>query len=691
MPLGLRLNTALLSPLRNLSKSVEDGASARERLSSGLRINKASDDAAGLAVANSVDIDRRVYAQGLRNVNDGISYLNVAEGAVTEMGNIVTRLKELTSQGSSTTISSAQRDAINGEVNALSQEYNRILRYASFNDIDLLSDSNSSLTIGTGYSGANINLDLSVGRATLEANRELGGSGLASGDTIWPSALSYDGRYVGFYTVSGTLVGGDVNGHTDFFIQDMETGAVELVSQSTAGVQGNGTSSEGVISDDGRFVAFYGNVGNNNLVVGDVNGVADIYLRDRTLDTTTLVSVSTGSVQANQASEDASISGDGRYVVFTSTATNLVAGDSNGVSDIFLRDTVAGTTTLVSKSSAGTIGNAASVNGEISSDGRYVVYMSDANNLVSGDANGSGDIFKYEIATGTTTRVSLTAEDAEVVGVVNFASISADGRYVSFSATGSFTSDSTGGYVNVFRKDTETGEVVLVSKNVSGSSPNGDSNFSKLSADGQFIAYRTAATNIVAGDTNGFTDVVVTDIQSGITRFVSASDSGVQGDGDSGVGEAPLISGDGQKIAFITSANNLISGGTLGGAQAGIYATNPLFRDNVVNLMAGISVATAGQASSSLDRLDEYENEVVNLISVIGAASSRLSYASSNLSSTEISLDDAYSRIMDADIAAEATRVVQADLRTQSGLVAVQQAGKLSQLALDLLQNSFGD
>jgi flagellin len=167
MPIGLRLNTAQLTPLRNLSKSVAEGESARERLSSGLRIIKASDDAAGLAVASRVDLDRRVYNQGLRNVNDGISYLNVAEDAANELGNIVTRLKELSTQASSTTLATGERSSLNKEATSLSQEYNRIIRYVSFNNKDVLSTSEASLSIGAGYSGASINLNLAAGRGNI--------------------------------------------------------------------------------------------------------------------------------------------------------------------------------------------------------------------------------------------------------------------------------------------------------------------------------------------------------------------------------------------------------------------------------------------------------------------------------------------------------------------------------------------
>jgi flagellin-like hook-associated protein FlgL len=689
MPLGLRLNTALLSPLRNLSKSVEEGASARERLSSGLRITKASDDAAGLAVANSVDIDRRVYTQGLRNVNDGISYLNVAEGAVTEMGNIVTRLKELTNQGSNSTLGSAQRDAINGEVNALSQEYNRILRYASFNDIDLLSASNSSLGIGSGYSGANMALDLSVGRSTLAANTELGGSGLVAGNNVLPTAVSYDGRYVAFWSNSSTLVLGDTNGLNDGFLQDTQTGTVVRLSVSTAGVEGNSATNSIAISDDGNYAAFYSTA--TNLVIGDANVQNDVFIRNIQAGTTELVSVSSAGVQSNGQSDGESISADGRYVVFRSDGTNLVAGDANGVSDIFLRDTVAGTTTLISKSSSGVIGNGLSQEAKISADGRFVVYQSSSTNLVSDDTNGMIDIFKYEIATGTTTRVSVDENGQEVYSynALN-ASVSADGRYVSYSSGGSFDSQLTGGLMNIWRKDTETGEVVRVTK-VDLSISNGASDRSLISADGQFVTYYSSATNLVSNDTNGYRDVFVTDVASGVSRIASRSDAGAQADADSAIGDYPLISGNGQKVVFETTANNLISGGTLGGARAGIYATNPLFSDNVVNLMAGISVATADQASSSFEMLDNYQDEIINIKGVIGAYSSRLSSASATLSSSILSFEDAYSRIMDADIAAEATRAIQADLRTQSGLVAVKQAGKLSQLALDLLQGSFGD
>jgi Tol biopolymer transport system component len=171
-----------------------------------------------------------------------------------------------------------------------------------------------------------------------------------------------------------------------------------------AGTQGDGDSNNPSISTDGRYVTFYSAAA--NLVAGDTNGMFDIFMRDRQTGTTTLVSRDSTGVEGDGDSQYPSISADGRYVAFQSYATNLVAGDTNGMFDIFMRDRQTGTTTRVSRNSAGLEGDAGSFDSSISADNRYVVFDSTATNLVAGDTNGKTDIFVRDRQTGTTTRVS---------------------------------------------------------------------------------------------------------------------------------------------------------------------------------------------------------------------------------------------------------------------------------------------
>ncbi len=204
-------------------------------------------------------------------------------------------------------------------------------------------------------------------------------------------SISADGRFVAFFSDATNLVAGDTNGADDVFVRDRKQGTTERVSVSSAGEQANAGTvrpPDPSISADGRFVAFESYA--SNLVAGDTYGTWDVFVRDRSAGTTELVSVSTAGEQGNDGSGDPSISADGRFVAFESSATNLVAGDTNGADDVFVRDRQAGTTELVSVSTAGRQGNAVSPmprrspRTAASSPSRPM-----PSNLVAGDTNGT--------------------------------------------------------------------------------------------------------------------------------------------------------------------------------------------------------------------------------------------------------------------------------------------------------------
>jgi Tol biopolymer transport system component len=216
--------------------------------------------------------------------------------------------------------------------------------------------------------------------------------------------LSADGRYAAFDSSATNLVSGDTNGMRDIFVRDRAAGATYLVSKNSTGAQGNSNSYKPSISADGRYVAFDSSA--TNLVSGDTNGKSDVFVRDRAAGVTYLVSKNSTGAQGNGYSNIASISADGRYVAFVSAATNLVSGDINGMTDIFVRDRAAGAIYLVSKNSSGVLGNGDSYGPSFSSDGRYMTFDSVATNLVSGDTNGARDIFMRDRAAGATYLVS---------------------------------------------------------------------------------------------------------------------------------------------------------------------------------------------------------------------------------------------------------------------------------------------
>jgi Tol biopolymer transport system component len=313
-------------------------------------------------------------------------------------------------------------------------------------------------------------------------------------------SLSADGQFVAFYSSASNLVAGDTNLQRDVFVHDCVTGATERVSVSSGGAQGNALSSGPVMSDDGRYVAFYSDA--SNLIGSDTNAVRDVFLRDRQAGVTTRVSVSFGGVQGDALSSGPSISGTGRYVAFYSSATNLVNGDTNGMRDVFVRDTTGNTTIRVSVSTANVQGDKLSSGESISDDGRYVVFYSDATNLVSGDTNAVRDVFLRDRTAGTTTRISLTTGGAQ---------------------------------------------------------GNARSEDPRISADGAFIVYASDATNLVSGDTNAVRDVFLRDIAVHTTTRASVSSSGVQGND---LSSAPSCSSDGRFIVFGSYASNLVSGDT---------------------------------------------------------------------------------------------------------------------------------
>ena len=244
--------------------------------------------------------------------------------------------------------------------------------------------------------------------------------------------ISGDGRYVAFRSSATNLVAGDTNGQRDVFVRDRQTGVTSRVSVSSAGGQGSGGSDDPAISDDGRYVAFQSDA--TNLVAGDTNAATDVFLHDRQTGATTRVSVSSTGVQGNAASDDAAISGDGSTVAWESAATNLVADDTNAKQDIFVHDVATGATTLVSVSSTGTQGTKSSNDPSVSADGTRVGFSSTASNLVAGDTNSRNDIFVHDRTTGETIRKSLTAVGAQANEANSDPWISGDGTAIAFES-----------------------------------------------------------------------------------------------------------------------------------------------------------------------------------------------------------------------------------------------------------------
>jgi Tol biopolymer transport system component len=340
-------------------------------------------------------------------------------------------------------------------------------------------------------------------------------------------------------------------------------GSIELVSVSIRGLSGNGTSAGPAADVDGNRVAFFSDA--TDLVRGDRNAARDVFLRDRVAGTTTLVSVSSGGAQANAASQAQggapALDANGHIVAFYSAATNLVPDDTNGSADVFVRDLDTGVTERVSVSSDGVEGNGLSLYPSISADGRFVAFQSQASNLVPGDTNGTTDIFVRDRRAGTTERAcnGTQGNGASVTPSINAAfGFVTDGRFVAFaSAASNLVPNDTNGRIDIFVCDRQTEAIHRVSISNAGQQGNGDSILPSISADGRIVAFKSAADNLVSNDRNNTFDVFVRDEEGrGTTERISVNPAG--GDADD-ASFPPSISANGRYVTFGSAASNLVA------------------------------------------------------------------------------------------------------------------------------------
>ncbi len=374
-------------------------------------------------------------------------------------------------------------------------------------------------------------------------------------------SISSDGGFVAFVS-DAPFVAGDAGGF-DTFVHDRETHTTERISVASGGHQGTGDPDDfnvgtPSISATGRYVAFVSVAA--DLVPGDTNGQRDVFVRDRQAGTTERVSIRTDGGQATSASfgsSSPSISSDGRYVAFASSATDLISGDTNGMSDIFVRDRVAGTTERVNVATGGAqAAGGHSLDPAISSDGRFVAFESTAYNLVSGGTGLRSAVLVRDRQAGTTELVSVPLQSGDGSRGAYFPTISADGRYVAFHSDASHLVDGdANGVSDAFVRDRALGQMQRVSVPAGGES-NGGSSQAKISADGRFVAFSSFATNLVPSDTNGFEDIFLFDRQTGTIERVSTTASGDPANSSS---ELASISGDGALIAFVSGASNLVA------------------------------------------------------------------------------------------------------------------------------------
>jgi Tol biopolymer transport system component len=471
--------------------------------------------------------------------------------------------------------------------------------------------------------------------------------GVGSGVTaITAPHITDDGRYVTFEAVDGSLVPGDANQFYDVFMRDLLVGATELISKHDPALlcltpDGASTLSPLSVSGDGSRVAFVSAA--DDLVLNDTNGLSDVFVRDLPAGDTVLVSAETSdTTSGNSLSEEPTISADGRFVAFSSYASDLVSGDTNDASDVFVRDLLTGTTALVSVNLNGSSGNGASYSPIITSDGRAVLFHSQANDLAAGSFGTSVEnLFWREFGAGKTyavttfnraylsgpqaavtpdghfvvfgghqadwyvwdsqqhTMVSTNAVPsgasvaalgispdgnriayATTAGLTNLYLVdrasrslrpmgfvgsvthgvprfSADARYLAYVTRSANVPADINGLNDVYLYDCLTSSNTLVSQPYNAAATaDGDSDSPDISPDGRFVAYRSAASNLVPGDSNGVPDVFLWDRLTGATMLLSASQWSDSSANNRSL--TPVFSGDGTTVFFESWASDVV-------------------------------------------------------------------------------------------------------------------------------------
>ena len=364
--------------------------------------------------------------------------------------------------------------------------------------------------------------------------------------------------------VNGNRLDGDQNGipggiWSGDFVVNIPNHNLEPISR-TPFFAPNASASIGwgerTVSGDGRFITFLS--GGSNLVPGDVNGLVDVFWKDLLLNETRLVSTSTSGVQANHDNFHASISGDGRYVVFQSWSDNLIDGTTTPRFQIYRKDMLTGAIDVVSSSATGTPAVNGAIYPMVSQDGRFVAFSSSDRQLVPGDSNNVSDIFLKDMVTGSITLASVTATGGQGNAQSNYSYLSNNGMFIAFmSSASNFDPADSNTSEDVYFKNLITGELRVVSVNNSGVVSNGFSEAPFVSDDGQKVVFSSVGTNLVNDDGNGDMDVFLRDLIDGTTQLVSRTAAGIPADRG---GRWGALDPTGRYVSFLSISNDLVPG-----------------------------------------------------------------------------------------------------------------------------------
>lgn len=385
-------------------------------------------------------------------------------------------------------------------------------------------------------------------------------------------AVSDNGRFIAFQSAATNLAAGH-GGFTDIYLRDRQNNSTIRISQGLANSPSNGDSTRPAITPDGRFIAFTSLA--SNLVASDSNASKDAFVYDRVNNSLVRVSVrSDGNEGSQDTGDQVSISDDGQLLTFIGGGDLATPAAANN-EHVYLHNRSTGQTTLVSQAS-GTEGNGASRRPYIEGSGNHIIFISEASNLVAGDSNGIGDIFSCEVSSGTMSRVSLTVGGSEITDLAsNFRPIiAANGRISAMIHPSSqmLPSDSNGRR-DIIIHDNSNGQNTAVSQHSNGSLGNHNSAGSAISEDGRFISFWSDASNLVDNDTNASRDAFLYDRENQNTFRINLSSSGQEADGTSSQTD---ISGNGQFIAFGSAASNITPTANPSGQRQILLMRNPM-------------------------------------------------------------------------------------------------------------------
>ena len=626
MAITLARNIAAEDTQRRLTSSSAALRRTYETLSSGLRINRASDDAAGLSISSSLSVDSRVYNQGVRNINDGVSALNVAEGALDQLSTITIRQRELATQAANGVLSSAQRSALNTEASSLTAEYNRIIRSASYNSRTLLDGSFSDGHVQEGY-GAN-------GGVNFSLDGGLGGTGI---DGTFNAAVSF----ATFGSTISDLALADFNGDGNLDIASVQGGSPAITVQF-----GNG---------DGTFgarISLSGGVARLSLTTGDFNrdGYTDIAAGKGTAGGTN------GQVYLSDGHGNFTTGG-----TFTGQNTTNGSGiradyiNSDSYLDIIEVD--ANSTTL-----RVSLGNG---------DGTFIAPVS---YNTSGFAAGADDLITADL-NGDNRKDAIVSSGSNVLVYLNTGGTFA----AAISVFGISGTSSTSISLADLNGDTVSDLVVTESSRVDILFGNSNGTFKARVSYG---GYSTSLTDSVIRDFNadGISDIIVSNSSNNNLEMLLGNGNGTFSMGTSiavgATSNAIAVSDlDGDTFADIVAGNN---------AAVRVLSAATILTD----LASELDLSSQSGAQTAMTTLVDRLNAIDKQIGAVGAIQSRLSVSQNTLVVARENFDVARSRITDVDVADSTAELVRQNILQQSGLAVLGQANQLPALALKILTDS---